>query len=147
MYQKYPNEVKKLNKYRKAKREYLRELRNLEELETLIYNISNPLSKAKVKTSPNPDKLSAYIDEHERIKKRCEEKQLKALAEMREILKKIDGLETDIFKDILTKKYIHGLKWEQIAIDLNYEYSYLSRLHNKAIEELKANDRRQKKIL
>lgn len=136
MYQKYPNEVKKLNKYRKAKQEYLRELRNLEELETLIYNISSPLSKAKVKTSPNPDKLSAYMDEHERIKKRCEEKQLKALVEMREVLKRIDGLETETYKEILTKRYIHGLKWEQIAIDKGCDPRHPYKLHNLAIEEL-----------
>lgn len=136
MYQKYPDKVKILNKYREAKKEFMRARANLEELETLLFSTSSPTNKAKVKKSKSPDKLSIHMDELIRLQRKCEEKQGTALREMRKVLDLIERAGDGIGKDILTKKYIHGLRWEQIAIDLNYEYSYLSRLHNKAIEEV-----------
>lgn len=39
---------------------------------------------------------------------------------------------------LLHKRYIQGLKWEQIAVDMNYDYSYVvHNLHSKALQLVK----------
>lgn len=69
MYQKYPDKVKILNKYREAKKEFMRARANLEELETLLFSTSSPTNKAKVKKSKSPDKLSIHMDELIRLQR------------------------------------------------------------------------------
>lgn len=141
MYCKYPNQIKRLSKYKYAKRDYLIELRNLEELETVLFKSTIPVSSAKVKTTPKADRISDRMDKYSQLQKRCKEKSQKAIAEMQKVLKLIDLVETAVFKEILIKRYIHTLRWEQIAVDLNYDYSHVSRLHNKAIEEMMRNEK------
>lgn len=140
MYCKYPQMVKRLSKYKEAKKLYMAERRTLEELETILYKSTIPVSSAKVKTTPQPDKLSGKMDTLHALQKRCEVKSALALNEMQKVLSLIDLIETPICKEILTKRYIHCQRWERIAVDLNYDYSYVSRLHNKAIEEIMANE-------
>ena len=137
MYQKYPREIKILNRYIEARAEYYREQRTLEEIEALLYGTPAQISNAKVQTSPKIDKLSGQVDRHMDLIKRCHYKQQKAAEEMRKVLELIDGLDTPLYKEVLTKRYIHGQRWEQIAIDLNYTFSMIMKLHNKSIEELK----------
>lgn len=39
---------------------------------------------------------------------------------------------------LLSKRYIQGLKWEQIAVDMNHDYSYVvHNLHSKALHYIK----------
>lgn len=146
MQQKYPEEIKRLNRYKQAKAEYLAELKNLEELQTILYSATIPTNAVKVKKTVIQDKFSGKMDKLSAIQNRCSEKSQKAMSEMLEVLRLIDIVKTPIFKEILTKRYIHCLRWEQIAADLNYDYSHVSRLHNKAIEEIKKNEG-QKRIL
>ena len=37
---------------------------------------------------------------------------------------------------LMRLRYIDGMKWEQIAIELNYEYSWVLRLHGKILAKL-----------
>lgn len=53
-----------------------------------------------------------------------------------EILHAIETVGDSTLKLILKYRYIHGLKWEDIAIKMNYEYRWLLRLYNRAMGEL-----------
>ena len=132
---KYPEQVKRLKKYRIAKAEYLVAQRNLEELETLLTKSTTPLTGMKVQTMPITDKLSGKMDAFIAIEKQCNQKRDNALNAMRETLRLIELVKTPICKQILT------MRWEQIAENLTYDYSNVSRLHNKAIEELMENEK------
>ncbi len=137
MYQKHPDMVRELNQYRKAKADYFNEVRNLEELTTLLTRVTVPVNGSRVNSSPEPDKIGNRLDKLIEIQDRCIEKQKKAMAEMQKVLELIDLLDNAMYRNILMKRYIHGLKWEQIAVDLGHDFRYIFKLHNYALEDIK----------
>lgn len=70
--------------------------------------------------------LRQALDERLRLmdKKRAE---IKAL---------IDGVENLCLQNLLTLKYLNGLKWEEIAVRLNYTWRHTHRLHSKALDQI-----------
>lgn len=50
---------------------------------------------------------------------------------------KINGMENELLKEILTQKYICGKTLEEIALILNYSTRHIERLHRLAIEKIK----------
>lgn len=53
-----------------------------------------------------------------------------ALGEIRQLISLVDD---PILRLILHKRYLCYQKWEKIAIDLNYSWKQIHRLHNKAL--------------
>ena len=39
-------------------------------------------------------------------------------------------------RNVLRLRYISGMKWEQIAVKLNYDYRWVLRLHGKALNKI-----------
>ena len=57
-----------------------------------------------------------------------------------DIRKTINSVHDAELRMLLHKRYIQGLKWKQIAIDMNYDYSYVvHNLHSKALHFVKSN--------
>jgi DNA-directed RNA polymerase specialized sigma subunit len=54
----------------------------------------------------------------------------------REISKAIYTIQETDLKLLLTYKYIDGKTFEQIAVDMNYSWRWIHRLHSKALEKL-----------
>lgn len=52
-----------------------------------------------------------------------------------EIIRKIDLIQDDAYKILLTERYILGKTWEQIAVDMNYTFQHIHRLHGQALLE------------
>ena len=48
----------------------------------------------------------------------------------------IDGVADPLRRDILTRRYILGQRWEQIAADSNRDLRWMLRLHHRAVDEL-----------
>ena len=59
-----------------------------------------------------------------------------AADEMRKVSKAID-LVGGVEGDILHRRYVLGQKWERIAVDLNYTYRNVIRLHGRALQKMK----------
>ena len=38
------------------------------------------------------------------------------------------------YRDVLDKRYISGETWEQIAVEMNYSYMHICRLHGEALK-------------
>lgn len=51
----------------------------------------------------------------------------------------IDKIEDATLRSILTMRYIEMLKWEEIAVQLNYDYRHVLRLHGEALNKLSLN--------
>lgn len=66
--------------------------------------------------------LNAIIDEMVEQKKKA--------------MKLIDKLSKPEYIDILYRRYIHGQKWEQIALDMEYSFRNVLKLHGLALQEL-----------
>ena len=59
-----------------------------------------------------------------------------ALAERSRVKDAIDTVPDPLRRDILTRRYILGQRWERIAADLDRDLRWVLRLHHRAVDEL-----------
>lgn len=70
------------------------------------------------------------------VAQKMADKMNRLIALRREIEDAIDGLQDSRDRQIIRMRYIDGRKWEQIAVDMNYDYYYVLELHGKALSKL-----------
>lgn len=127
----------------KAK-QYLRQVRRLdntinakiEQIETLramSTNITQTLNPDRVQESRSTDKTEKLIIKIVDLEREITD-DIDALIDLkREIMHKIDAVQDDNYKLLLTLRYINFKTWEQIAVEMSYECSWVHRLHSKAL--------------
>ena len=54
-----------------------------------------------------------------------------------EILSAIELVNDSTLRKLLIKRYLQFKTWEQIAVEMNYSYMHITRLHGKALQEIK----------
>lgn len=54
-----------------------------------------------------------------------------------EIDQAIEKVENTTYRTLLFERYINFKKWEQIAVDMDYSYVHIVRLHGKALQKVK----------
>ena len=54
-----------------------------------------------------------------------------------QIAEEIMRLDSDNHRMVLRERYIHCKKFEQIAVDMNYDYSWVIKLHRQALKNFK----------
>lgn len=124
----YLNQISRLNRMINNK---LTEITQLRELSCSISAIRN---EEKVKSSSDPDKIGstyAKIDEMERnldktIDEYTDKKNL--------IIGQIDSIEDEDYYNILFSRYIEKKTFEVIAIEMNFSYRNVTRLHGRALK-------------
>lgn len=45
----------------------------------------------------------------------------------------IDAVEDKRYRELLKMRYIMGMRWERIAVELNYSYQHVMRMHGEAL--------------
>lgn len=56
----------------------------------------------------------------------------------KEVLDAIAEVDNPVYRALLTDRYINFKKWEQIAVDINYDYYHvIKRLHPRAVAKIK----------
>ena len=58
------------------------------------------------------------------------------LAEQKRIENAIESLDSPTQKALMRYKYIDGLTWEEVAVNIHYEWAQMHRLHAKALIKL-----------
>lgn len=129
--------IEYLKRYRRSQRKIKCIEMELEELEAYALNISPKISQAKVQVSQTPDKFTELIIKKEQLVNRLNEQQATALEVMAKIISVIDTVENPLYQAILVRKYISGASLDDIAEELNYDYSWTTRLHIRAIDSIK----------
>ena len=61
----------------------------------------------------------------------------KLAAMKRDAIKKIDAVKNGDYRLLLTLRYINGLTWEKIAVEMNYSWQHLHKMHSKALAMIK----------
>ena len=112
-----------------------------ENLRNMLYSFGMAGEGEKVQTSRNNDRMgSIYIkieEKDSRITKMMEE-----LIEFKvRVAEEISMLSDPKYIEVLHKRYIQFQRFEQIAVDLNYSYRYVVKIHGYALVEF------EKKIL
>lgn len=50
-------------------------------------------------------------------------------------IRRIDEMDNDVSRILLTNRYILGKTWEQTAVDMHYTFQHIHRLHGQALQE------------
>lgn len=61
---------------------------------------------------------------------------LESIVMRKEIEDAIDAVENPVYREVLRRKYIDGNTLEKIAVDLNYSYVHVCRLHGWALRQV-----------
>lgn len=131
------NELKKeyLWGYQKAKRQVKR---LEEELEELRMNKKYPsvIHDGMPRGSGGGD-LSGYASKVDELERKIIKTKYKRILKLKEIRDRIEQLEDENEKDVLTYRYIKGWKWEEIAAGMEYSWKQTHRIHSSALKNFK----------
>lgn len=131
------NEKKKefLMSYQKEKRR----VRRLEEqLEELRRNKMSPsVTNDGMPHGTDKKDLSDYAVKVDEIEQEMVAARYSRICAFQEVQKRIEAMEDEREKDLLTYRYIRGLKWEEICVRMDYKWRQVHRIHAMAIKNLK----------
>lgn len=100
---------------------------------------------ACIATTPKlrADIVSCQKDPHEKLERfaelnvKVDDKMCDLLSVKQEILDAIWTVEDSTYRVLLTERYVNLKTWEQIAVEMNYSYMQVCRIHGKALAEVK----------
>lgn len=81
--------------------------------------------------------LSAYAAKLDELLGDLKEQMEKRIQLRREIVKKIEDMDSETEKAVLRYRYIHMLKWEEIAVKMHYTFRHVVRIHGEALKKFK----------
>ncbi len=88
----------------------------------------------------NISDLSSYAAKLDDLINSLEELRLKKIEKYKEVTQRIERMENEMDKNILTLRYLRDFRWEDICISLSYEWAQIHRLHTKALKNFNMND-------
>lgn len=81
--------------------------------------------------------LSGYAARVDALERKILKARYKRIQKFKEIRDRIERLEDENEKDVLVYRYIRGMKWEEIAMKMDYKWAQIHRIHAKALKNLK----------
>jgi hypothetical protein len=81
--------------------------------------------------------LSGYAGKLDELIRQLEVEQDLAIQKRKEIRSQIQSMADETEKEILERRYLLGETWERIAVDMNYNYRWVLRLHGRALRNFK----------
>lgn len=131
-------------------KEYLRQLRRLDRQLELLFREREELERAqtflrspqiegdRVQTSPSGDPpWMGYLIKWEEMTNRIGEKWNELIEQKKVIVSQINDLTDSRYIDLLTKRYVEYKSFEKIAVEMNYTYDHVRRLHGWALQAFK----------
>lgn len=135
-----------LKKENEKKKEYLwgyqREKRKLQRLEEELAELRldkicpSVIQDGMPHASGGSD-LSGYAVRKDELERKILKARYKRLQKLKEIQDRIERLEDENEKDVLVFRYIRNMKWEDIAVKMNYRRQHVLRIHGKALINFK----------
>ena len=89
----------------------------------------------RVQTSISGDKMSENVSRYLDLQVEVKELLASYVEKKNEIITAIQKLEDPRYIDILYKRYVALEKFELIAVEMNYDYTWTKKLHFQALEE------------
>jgi DNA-directed RNA polymerase specialized sigma subunit len=125
-------------------KQYLRQVRRLdntvnakleqvEVLRAMTTRMTANLTADKVQESNILDKIPTLICKIVDLENEITNDIDKLIDLKTEVMRKIDSIQNDDYRLLLTLRYLNFKTWEQIAVEMNFDYSWIHRLHAKAL--------------
>jgi len=126
-----------LMRYKELDKEINRELDELTRLKAMCEKVTATYSdvpmRAPGKAASKEDVYVRMVDLMDKINRKID-----LFVDMRgEIERAIHTVDDPTLRLLLKLRYLDGKKWEQIAVELGYDYRWTLRLHGRALERLK----------
>ena len=83
------------------------------------------------------DKIGSMVAKAEELREKYLDKYDAALCELYRIERLIEKLDDATERRLIRKRYIQGMKWEDICVDLNYSWQHIHRIHSKILIKIK----------
>lgn len=131
------NEKKKLflNSYLQAKRDVIRLEEQLAELK--LNKLSLSVINDGMPHGSDIGDLSDYVAQVDEIEREIVRRRYGRIKAFQEVQRAIESMENEQEKDLLTYRYLRGMKWEAIAVTMNYSWRKIHYLHGDALEHFK----------
>ncbi|MGN0378528.1 MAG: hypothetical protein ACI4EU_02960 [Butyrivibrio sp.] len=126
---KYLSQISRLNRMINNK------LSEIAELRSLSMSISAIQTGERVQTSPEPDRIGSNLAKIDELERKTDELIDDYVNKRDLIISQIDGIDNELFYDILFSRYIEKKPIEEIAVKISYSYRNTKRLHNRALKE------------
>ena len=131
----------------KSPKEYLRQIRlfdicirqkeaELAAMRSELENMSAAVTGERVQTSAK-DKMSEKVSHIVDLERQIIQDKESFLRMKDRIINEIQGLDNSVYVDILYKRYVEYKQLEEIAVEMNYSYRQVLRLHGFALQEFK----------
>ena len=133
------NELKKafLSRYLEAKKAEQSILLEMEELEGSYILPSKEIDGMPHGRGGDHD-LSAFGAKYDELYQKLKRMYMRRMAIYEEIIDAIEAMPTgEAEKTVLRYRYIFGYKWEKIAVQMEYSYVWVCKLHGRALYHLK----------
>lgn len=81
--------------------------------------------------------LSGYASKLDDLDRKIMKARYRRIQTLTDIRNRINAVKDQIEREVLTYRYIRGMKWEDIAVKMNIGYRHVLRMHGKALENFK----------
>ena len=108
----------------------------LESLKSISTSISVNSDSERVQTSIKQDKIGDIVAKIIDLNNEINSDIDKLVDSKKEIMNLIDKVSCDDLRYILYLRYFHFKTWEKIAVDMNYSYQWVHKLHSRALREV-----------
>lgn len=131
----YDEKIAFLRRYQDAQRTMRRLLEELQQLRAEAASVSQALS-GMPSGGGDGQAIPCAVERIDDAERRLASAYGTALAERCRVKDAIDTVPAPLRRDILTRRYILGQRWERIAADLDRDLRWVLRLHHRAVDEL-----------
>lgn len=134
------NERKKefLMGYQKSKQKV--ERLELQLMEIRLNKISPSVINDGMPHGSSVGDLSDYMVKLEQISQEIIAARYERICEFQRIRQQIEAVKDEKEKDLLTYRYIRGMKWEDICVKMSHSWQHVHRIHAKALKNFKTCD-------
>ena len=126
-----------LNKYMETKREIEiieDKIEYLKEKKTSIKSMV--ITDMPRGSNSENDRLGILLGEIEELINIYNEKQIRLIKQQIEIEEAISILDDPIDRNIMRLRYLEGMKWEKICVEVNYRWAQVHRHHKSILEKI-----------
>lgn len=113
-------------------------IQQIEALNNLATSCSSVISDMPRCSSGRGSKVENTVIKLVDLQAEINEDMNKLIELKKEIGTVIKSLKNAEYQTILEKRYLCGLSWERIAVDMNYSIQHIYRMHDWAIKEIKS---------
>jgi DNA-directed RNA polymerase specialized sigma24 family protein len=127
-----------LSQYRDADREINAKLEQIRRLKELATKTTQVITSDRVQSSPE-NKIERICAKIADMETEVDEEVDRLHDVKTKVERAISSVPDASQRAVLTRRYINGERWEEIAVKLNYHYRWVLELHGRALQAIKQN--------